>query len=197
MKSIVYWHPFIYSLFIKFSFKRNYTDRYRAIADIIPKNSSIIDVCCGDCRLYNFLKSRYVDYLGLDFNKNFIMEAKKKGIKGTLFNIYIDEIPRTDYVIMQGSLYQFIPNHAWVLNKLYDAAGKCLIISEPVKNYASSRSRFVSLIAKMLNNPGDGIKVNRFNISTLKEAMRPYERNIVKEFYITSGIEYVVVVKKA
>ena len=195
MRSIVYWNPFIYSLFMRFSYKSNYLERYQAIESLIDADSSLVDVCCGDCKIYEFLKDKNIAYTGLDFNPAFINEGNRKGIKVQKCNVKNDGIPQADYVLMQASLYQFIPNHAEVLRRLYAAARKYLIIAEPVKNYADSKWKIVSWIAKLLNNPGDGIKRERFNINTFKEALEPFNRNRVKEFLV-ADTEYVILIKK-
>jgi len=195
MKSIAYWNPFIYSLFMRFSYKSNYLKRYQEIASLIDAGSSLVDVCCGDCKIYKFLKDKNIAYTGLDFNSSFVNEGNRKGMNVQKCNVKHDEIPQADYVLMQASLYQFIPNHGQVLQKLYNAAKKYLIIAEPVKNYADSKWKIVSFIAKLLNNPGDGIKTERFNINTLKEALEPFTGNKVKEFLV-ADTEYVVLIKK-
>jgi len=177
-------------------FKKYYNDRYQAINNVIDNNSSVVDVCCGDSMLYTFLKCKNIDYLGLDFNTTFIKFSKKRGINVRKFDIYKDEIPVNDYVVIQGSLYQFIPNQHQILKKLYEAADKYLIISEPIRNYAQSKNKLVSCISKLINNPGDGTKVHRFTLQTFKEALHPFQENIVSEFAINGDIEYMVVIKK-
>lgn len=196
MKSINYWHPFIYSFFIRMSYRKNYAERYKAIRDLIEDDSSLIDVCCGDCRVYTFLKDKKVDYLGLDYNSFFIKWAHKRGIKARVFDIYKDELPTSDYILFQGSLYQFIPEHNNILQKLVNAMSKYLIISEPVENKAHSKSKIISFVAQMLNNPGDGNKRFRFTVNTLKEALIPFQKNIIKEFSVANNIDYIVVMKK-
>ena len=196
MRSILYWNSYIYSFLVRLQFQKYYTDRYIAVKNIIDDNSSVIDVCCGDSKLYSFLKCKNVKYLGLDFNTKFIKYSKKNNINVKNFNIIEEVIPKADYVVMQASLYQFIPDHNQVINKLFNAALKCLIITEPVKSFAQSKNRVISMAGKLLNNPGDSLKEHRFTLKTLKEAMSPFSDNIVKEFLIKGGIEYLVEIRK-
>ena len=196
MRSILYWNSYIYSFLVRLQFNKYYTDRYIAVKNIIEDNSSVIDVCCGDSKLYSFLKCKNVKYLGLDFNTKFIKYSKKNNINVKNFNIIEEVIPKADYVVMQASLYQFIPDHNQVINKLFNAALKCLIITEPVKSFAQSKNRVISMAGKLLNNPGDSLKEHRFTLKTLKEAMSPFSDNIVKEFLIKGGIEYLVEIRK-
>jgi hypothetical protein len=196
MRSITYWHPFIYSALLKLSYKGGYRKRYEAVSSFIKEGSSVVDVCCGDCRIYDYLKNKRVNYTGLDFNTCFVNWANNRGIPARQFNIYNDEIPRSDYVLMMGSLYQFFPRHGEVLEKLFKAASKYIVISEPVKNNAQSNSKTISFISKILNDPGDGIKSFRFDIDTFKNSCAPFRAYIVKELFVVKGIEYVVMLKK-
>jgi len=196
MKSITYWHPRIYSLLIKLSYRKGYKERYETIARLIEDNTTVTDVCCGDCKIYDFLDEKSVGYLGLDFNAYFVKKANDKGIMTKLFNLYTDELPQSDYILFMASLYQFYPNHKEILHKLFRSAKIYLILSESIVNYAHSKSKIVVYLANKLNNPGDGTKEFRFDIETLKHELRPYENKIIREFYTANNKEYVVVIKK-
>lgn len=196
MRSVLYWNPYIYSFLVRLLFRRDYAGRYEAISSLIESNSSVLDVCCGDSKLYFYLKSKNVDYLGLDMNPTFGKVSKRKGIKAKVFDLYKDDPPKTDVIVIHASLYQFIPNHSAILQKLYNAAKKYLIVAEPVRSYTQSKWKVVSLLGRVLNNPGDGMKIQRFTIETFKEAMEPFRDKVVLEFMIRGNIEYVFVVKK-
>ena len=177
-------------------YKNHYNERYEAINNAIADNSSVVDVCCGDSYLQSFFRNKNIDYLGLDFNSTFIDFSSKRGINVKLFNIYEDDIPRADYIILQTSLYQFIPKHFQILQKLYQAADKYLIVTETMASYGGSKNKFISMIGKLLNNPGDGIKVERFSLPTFKKALEPFKINIENESFINGGLDYLVVIKK-
>lgn len=196
MKSITYLHPLIYSSLMKWSYKGNYKKRYEVLADLIEPGTSLVDVCCGDCQIYDFIKDKNIDYLGLDFNPTFVRLANKKGIQSRQFNVYKDEMPQADTILMQASLYQFIPQHHFVLNKCLNAAKKSLIVSEAIQNHASSKSKVIRFLAQKLNNPGDGPKRDRFDAMTFQQALLPFRKNIIREFLAPGHIEYVVLLKK-
>ena len=196
MKSIIYWHPTIYSLLMRLSYRKGYNEKSEAIASLIESNTTIADICCGDGKIYDFLNDKSVEYLGLDFNAYFIKKLCDKGITARVFNLYTDELPQSDYILMLASLYQFYPNQKEILHKLFSSAKKYLILSEPVVNYAHSRSKILVYLANKLNNPGDGTKEFRFDIETLKQELRPYKNRITREFYTANHIEYVVMIKK-
>ena len=65
MKSITYWHPFLYQVLMKLLFRESYNARYLEIANLIENNSSVIDICCGDAKLYEFLKKKMLNIPGL------------------------------------------------------------------------------------------------------------------------------------
>ena len=174
----------------------NYTARYKAISKLIDDNSSVLDVCCGDSKLYYFLKQKNVNYTGLDFNPTFVNNSKRRGIDARIFNLNTDKLPQSEFVVFQASLYQFIPNHSSILKKLFDAADRYLIISEPVRNYAQSNKKIISFIGKILNNPGDSIKTHRFSLQTLKDALAPYKSYIINESILKGNIECLIVIRK-
>ena len=196
MKSISYWHPSIYSILIRLSYGRYYRQRYDAIRELIDENGALVDVCCGDCKLYDYLHRHKRNYLGLDSNDTFINIAKKRGINAKTFDLYKDEIPRREYVIMQGSLYQFHSRIDSIITKLLHAASKSLIISEPVINSAHSKSQIMAYLSRKLSNPGDGEKEFKFDKDSLKKALLPYRKFIKKEFFAANNIDYVVVMQK-
>ena len=196
MRSILYWHPIIYNLLVKLMYKKHYNDRYREINRLIEADSSVVDVCCGDSYLYSFLKNKNINYLGLDFNPTFINVSVKKGINVRLFNIFKDEIPKADYVVIQTSLYQFIPNHDRILKKLLLATGKYLIITETVKSFGASNNKFISTIGKFLNNPGDGVKPERFSKSSFETAIEPFRKKIIDKYFICDGMDLLVIIEK-
>ena len=181
---------------VRLLFRRHYAERYETISSLIDSNSSVLDVCCGDSKLFSYLKRKNVDYLGLDINPSFGKVAKRKGIKTRVFDLYKDEPPKTDVIVIHASLYQFIPDRSEIVQKLYNGAKKYLIVSEPVKSYTQSKWKVVSLLGRFLNNPGDGMKIQRFTLNTLKETMRPFQNEVVEEFMVPDCMEYVFVVKK-
>ena len=73
---------------------------------------------------------------------------------------------------------------------------KYLIITETINSYGSSKNKFTSLIGKLLNNPGDGIKKERFTLSSFRKAMEPYKKKIKKEILICGGLDIMVVIEK-
>ncbi len=175
MRSPVYWHPLMYQFTMRVLYGRYFQARYRAIADLIPENSSVVEVCAGDAYLYrNYLKKKNVKYTGLDINPVFINSAKRKNIPFAYCDVMKNDIPAADHVIIHASLYQFIPNEHTVLRKLLNAAGRTLIVSEPVRNLADSSNAVISFLAKYSANPDSSHAVKRFNKEMLLFCFKQY-----------------------
>src|SRR6185369_13287964 len=119
---------------------RHYPARYRVICDLIPSGSSVLDLCCGPAILYHrYLRAKSVRYTGLDINQKFIDRLIRSGGLGKLWDLRGDEpLPAADYVIMQASLYHFLPDPSTIVNRMLQAAHKRVIIAEPIRNLATS-----------------------------------------------------------
>ncbi len=185
MTSPVYWHPAIYHRLMKILYGNYFEARYKSIADLIPDYATVTEVCAGDAYLFkNYLKIKNVKYTGLDINSSFVKHGQKNNIQIFEFDLLKDEVPVSDYIIIQASLYQFIPEHEFIVRKLLASTKKTLLIVEPIRNLALSSNRVVAFIAKYSANPGENHKIHRFNRETLMAFFRQFE-----EFESTKEIE--------
>ena len=196
MKSPVYWHPAIYNLLMRFLYGKNFEARYRAIAELIPDNANVTEVCAGDGYLFRkYLKKKNIKYIGLDINSSFVKYGQQNNIPIMKHDLFTDEIPSSDYVIIHGSLCQFIPNHEVIVKKLLAASKNVLLIAEPVRNLSSSSNPLVAFIAKYSANPGDNHAVHRFNKDTLIDFFQHFrEFKEVKE--MDGGRELIGIFRK-
>jgi len=133
----LYRFPRLYSFLMYVLYYPHYEESYKSIASLIPQNSSVVDVCCGNTKLFQYLKPKNITYIGLDSSYSFVNYAIKKGIKIKLCDVVNDEIPQADYIILQRSLYQF-ENPLALVKKLLRASKKQAIISESVRNLESN-----------------------------------------------------------
>jgi hypothetical protein len=128
----------------------------------------VFEACAGDGYLYRrYLAPRGVRYRGGDINPAFLAHAARRRIPMAAFDLRRDEVPRADVVLLHASLYQFMPEHRRVVDKLLGAARRSLIISEPVKNLSSAGFGPVAWLARRSANPGDGDKPARFDEPSL------------------------------
>ncbi|MCK4351964.1 glycosyltransferase [candidate division WOR-3 bacterium] len=170
---LVYWHPIIYEIIMRFLYKKEYRKRLETISQEIG-DLSVLDLCCGTCGIYRYLKTK--DYLGLDINERFIRFAKASGIKVKYTDIENDDWPKDrDCIIIIGSLYQFIPQHEDIIKKAFHSARKKVIICEPILNWTSSNNKIVSFIAKKVQKGGEKQFQARFTERTLLKVYKKYK----------------------
>ena len=175
-------------------YRSNFEERYRAVANLILNGVSVVDVCSGDSYLYlRYLRKNSVEYLGLEASHEFVSWARRHGVNVSLFDIWNDDIPQADVVVMQASLYQFQPEAEKILRKLLKVANHQVIISEPIQNLSSSRISFISRLSKWLTVPPkrqdtySGERFNRESLEKLFHRLEEFERC----FIIAGGMEMI------
>jgi SAM-dependent methyltransferase len=153
-----------------------YNERFRSVAELITEGSSVLDVCCGPGTLFHrYLKTKGVHYTGLDINRNFVERLSAGGATGLIWNLNeARPLPRAEYVIMQGSLYHFLPEPSSVIERMIVAAERQVLIAEPIRNVMDSRIFLLAFFARKLTNPGTGDQPNRFNEARLDALMERY-----------------------
>jgi SAM-dependent methyltransferase len=176
---------------------RHYASRYTAIAELIPDGSSVLDLCCGPALLYHrYLRSKAVQYTGLDINQKFIDQLIRRGGNGRVWDLRSNEpLPSADYVIMQASLYHFLPDASPIVNRMLQAARNQVIVAEPVRNLSESDSRLLAALGRLFTNPGTGEHRLRFTEQTLADFFRVYTAQVVQSFRIAGGREKVYVLR--
>lgn len=193
--SLIYRSSGLYEFAMFLLYGRHYASRYRAIAEMIPTGSSVLDLCCGPAILYHrYLSGKNVRYTGLDINANFVARLNRRGASGLVWDLRSeDALPAADYVIMQASLYHFLPDAKPVVDRMLQAAQKRVIVAEPIRNLATSDSRILSRLARLLTNPGAGEHRNRFTEASLAELFSRYASRAADSFTIAGGREKVYV----
>jgi SAM-dependent methyltransferase len=191
--SLIYRSASMYELAMFLLYGRHYASRYRAISELIPAGSSVLDLCCGPAFLYHrYLRAKSVQYTGLDINTKFIKQLIRRGGSGQVWDLRSGEpLPPADYAIMQASLYHFLPDASKVVDRMLQAARKRVIIAEPVRNLATSNSRVLSLLGRMFTNPGAGEHGLRFTEAGLADFFSGYASRVIESFTIAGGREQV------
>jgi SAM-dependent methyltransferase len=164
--------------------------RFEALAERIPEGGSVLDVCCGPATLFHrYLKQKGTSYTGLDINPAFIQRLSARGGTGLVWNLEEDRpLPRRQFVIMQSSLYHFLPDAAPIVERMLAAAEKQVLIAEPIRNVADSQSALLAFLARKLTNPGTGDQPHRFNEARLDALLQPYrQRGQVLESGLIAG----------
>jgi hypothetical protein len=190
-RSLIYSHPTLYALIMRALYGAGYSARYRAISALVPDGADVFEACAGDAYLYrHYLQSRGVRYRAGEFNEEFVRHARARGIAMDPFDLRKDPVPEADIVILHASLYQFIPDHAQIVDRLLHAARPCLIVSVPIRNLSTSRWAAVRWIAARSDDPGDGEKPRRFDETSLDEFFTArYPDRILSRQLIEGGRE--------
>ena len=174
---------------------RHYFSRYRVLADLIPPDTSILDLCCGPGILYQrYLRHKGVTYTGLDINEQFIKRVNETGSQGLVWDLRDDKpLPRADYVLMQASLYHFLPDPTHIAERMLNAAAKRVIIAEPIRNLSGGKTALLRSLARRLSDPGTGEHQMRFTEQTLDSFFARYSTHNVKTFVVPGGREKVYI----
>ncbi len=152
--SLIYSNRSLYHLLMRGLYGSHFEARYAALAEIIPNGARVVDLCPGDAYLYRkYLKAKKVEYLGLDISSHMVRWAQAHGVDAREFDVWEDEIPQGDYVIMQASLYQFIPEQERVVDRMLDAAREKVIIAEPVHCLSDSANPVLAGLSRYLTTP--------------------------------------------
>jgi SAM-dependent methyltransferase len=193
--SLVYRSAWLYELIMVGLYGRHYPARYRAIARLVPEGASVLDLCCGPGVLYGrYLRARGVDYTGLDINPQFIARVRRMGARGAVWDLHDDRpLPRADVVLMQASLYHFLPDAAPVVARMRRAARQSVVIAEPVRNLSSSRLGMLRALAQRQTNAGLGAEVRRFTERSLDAFLASHRLEPRESFLIPGGRERIVV----
>ena len=198
--SLIYRSAIGYELLIRGLYGRHYADRMRAIANEVPAGSSVLELCCGPATLYRrFLRGRTASYVGIDVNAGFVASLRRRGIDARERDLAADDsaLPSADVVIIQASLYHFLPQPEPIVDLMLAAARDRAIVSEPVRNLASSDVPILGTIGRRAADPGTGGHAQRFDERSLDEFMNRYRARVLKEFAIPGGREQVYVLRGA
>jgi ubiquinone/menaquinone biosynthesis C-methylase UbiE len=193
--SLVYRSPIIYETVMRALYGRHYASRYRAIADLIPAESEVLDLCCGPAHLFHrYLSKKSVRYCGLDINARFIEGLVKTGATGQVWDLNDPrDLPAADDVVMQASLYHFLPDPSAIIDRMLRAAKRQIIVAEPIRNLADSGVPILSALARRYTDPGIGRQADRFTEATLDKFFSRYSDRISNSFLIPGGREKVYV----
>jgi len=122
-------------------------NEFKVIADLVKKNTRVLDVGCADGILMEFLKrNKNIDIRGLEISKNKVQNCIEKGLTVIEGNAEKDlkQFPDKsfDYVILSQTLQAFL-NPELVINELL-RVGKKAIVTIP--NFGFWKVRFHLLI---------------------------------------------------
>ena len=173
---------------------RYYAARDAAVAAHIPDGASVLELCCGPARLYlRELRGRIGSYVALDASARFVDRLRKLGVDARRADVATAELPAADVVVMQASLYQFLPDAEAIVRRMRAAAGTSVIVSEPVRNLASSRFGAVARLGAGGAATAAGAQAQRFDASSLQALMASFGDGVLFCGPVPGGREHVYV----
>jgi SAM-dependent methyltransferase len=195
--SIIYRSSWLYKGVMFLLYRGGYQERSKALATLIPEGASVVDLCCGPASLYfDYLQFKRVAYTGLDINTRFVESASSRGARVMVWDVSADTpLPKADYLVMQASLYHFLPDPRPVVDRMLEAAEKKVLLAEPVRNLADSSNPALAWVARKLTNPGTGDQPRRFDRKLFDEFLAPYRAagRLVDSYPIAAGREQLCV----
>ena len=159
--------------FIKFIFKKNFFKKVR-----------MLDICCGDSHILEYINEFIDDYMGVDSNDKYLNQCKKRWRNFNFFNLDLNNLKNVDEFL------KFKPNFIFINGAIHHLDDKTVksINSFIANNF--SNSYFLSIDPVRNNNNflnNVMIKFDRGKFIRNKiqyaELMNSYESFIINDFY--------------
>jgi SAM-dependent methyltransferase len=194
--SLIYRNPLVYRAAMAVLYGRYYRARTRSVAALVAPGASVLELCCGPGTLYlGYLRAKHVRYRGLDLNPVFVRRLRDLGVDAQVADVSAASLPPADIVLIQASLYHFITDARTLIDRMRDAARQVVIVSEPVRNLATSQRPFVARLAARSTSPGDRQHANRFTEASLDALMASYGDAVRDRRLICGGRDKIYVLR--
>jgi len=195
-ESLVYRTAWGYGLAMRVLYGRYYAARDAAVAAHVPDGASVLELCCGPARLYlRELRGRIGPYVALDASASFVDRLRRRGVDARVADVATAPLPVADVVVMQASLYQFLPDAEAMLRRMRAAAKGSVVVAEPVRNLASSRIGVVARLAAGGAATAQGARSQRFDAETLRALMAGFGDAVVFHAPAPGAREHVYVLR--
>ena len=144
MKNFILKFKFFYRLYQKL-IRKNQND-YEFIKYIFSqsKKVNLLDLCCGDSFVLNYINDNVLNYIGIDNNENYLKDSRLKYPNFTFINSDLENIEKisdlennsVDFIFLNGAIHHLEDNIVIelfnFLNQKYPSA-KYLTI-DPIRN---------------------------------------------------------------
>ena len=158
---------------------------FKVIADLLPNNTRVLDVGCGDGSLMNFLvKEKNIEVRGLELEKQNVQECIYKGLPVIQGNAETElyQFPNQsfDYVVLSQTLQAFY-NPDKVLKELL-RIGKSVIVSIPNFGYWKVRTSllFFGKMPMTKTLPNSWYNTPNLHMCTIKDLFNYCDQENIK-----------------
>ena len=176
---------------------------FKVIADLLPNNTRVLDVGCGDGALMDFLvKEKNIEVRGLELNQDNVQECIYKGLPVIQGNAETElyQFPKQsfDYVVLSQTLQAFYQPDK-VLRELL-RIGKSVIVSIPNFGYWKVRTSLLFFgkmpVTKTL--PNTWFNTPNLHMCTIKDLFNYCEdQNITIKKVIGVNENKISIIKKS
>mgnify|MGYP001227659956 FL=1 len=176
---------------------------FKVIADLLPNNTRVLDVGCGDGALMDFLvKEKNIEVRGLELNQNNVQECIYKGLPVIQGNAETElyQFPKQsfDYVVLSQTLQAFYQPDK-VLRELL-RIGKSVVVSIPNFGYWKVRTSLLFFgkmpVTKTL--PNTWFNTPNLHMCTIKDLFNYCEsQNIAIKKVIGVNEDKISLIKKS
>ena len=176
---------------------------FKVIADLLPKNTRVLDVGCGDGALMDFLvKEKNIEVRGLELNQDNVQECIYKGLPVIQGNAETElyQFPKQsfDYVVLSQTLQAFYQPDK-VLRELL-RIGKSVVVSIPNFGYWKVRTSLLFFgkmpVTKTL--PNTWFNTPNLHMCTIKDLFNYCEsQNIAIKKVIGVNEDKISLIKKS
>jgi len=179
-------NPSLYRFYQK-TVRRKY-DEYDFIKFIFKKkklkNIRLLDICCGDSHILEYINEYVDDYLGVDNNDKYLNQCKLRWNKFNFTHLNLNEKTNIDdlikfnpnFIFINGAIHHLDDKTVKLINSFIKVNfSNCFFLSvDPVKN---NNSFLNSMMIKL--DRGKFIR----NKSEYSELMKSYDSFIINDFY--------------
>ena len=176
---------------------------FKVIADLLPNNTRVLDVGCGDGALMDFLvKEKNIEVRGLELNQDNVQECIYKGLSVIQGNAETElyQFPKQsfDYVVLSQTLQAFYQPDK-VLRELL-RIGKSVVVSIPNFGYWKVRTSLLFFgkmpVTKTL--PNTWFNTPNLHMCTIKDLFNYCEsQNITIKKVIGVNEDKISLIKKS
>lgn len=191
---LIYRHVLFYRLTMFLLYRTNYKKKYEAVAAEVEPGSTVVDLCCGECKIAPLLLKKSCKYIGLDINHRFVEYAQERGYDVRHFDVRTLDIPEGDVICIQSALYHFIPNDRALVEAMLKRARKKVIISEAVDNFNLADKSFSARFGRWVTRVNGESFYHRFTESSLLDLVSNIPGVTMKKMRVAR--ELVVVLEK-